>query len=178
MQRQDKSMCSHWCRRWGCNRIPKTLDLANIRKKYLKIRANLWKFGQNVWKPSQNCCMCFDFSKMAPKIKVQTILWWSCFYLVLFGQARKNLGKFWWDLRKHGVWSALIWKNAPNMKWNAVVFLFFFSEFIFFGVYFGQFWGNLGKHTSQAEILPVPTPVYVTFNKLSVRMPVVLPMQK
>jgi len=29
---------------------------------------NLWKIGQNVWKPYQNCCMCFDFTKMAPKM--------------------------------------------------------------------------------------------------------------
>jgi len=34
---------------------------------------NLWKFGQNLWKRSQNRCMCFDFTEMAPKIKVQDI---------------------------------------------------------------------------------------------------------
>jgi len=46
--------------------------------------------------------MCFDFTKMAPNIKVQTLifLWRSCFYLVLFGQVR-------------GIWASLeeIWAN-------------------------------------------------------------------
>jgi len=66
--------------------------------------------------------------------------WRSCFYLVLFGQVRGNLGK-------NGAWSALIWKNAPNIKRNAVVFL----EVILFGVVFGQVWGNLGKNPSHPQ---------------------------
>ena len=42
--------------------------------KSLKSGQNLCKFGQNVWKPSQNGFMCFDFTKMAPEIKVQMFL--------------------------------------------------------------------------------------------------------
>ena len=41
-------------------------------------------------KPSQNC-MSDDFTKMAPKMKVKTFLWKSCFNLVVFGQGRRNL---------------------------------------------------------------------------------------
>jgi len=47
--------------------------------------------------------------------------WGSCFHLVLYGQVRGNLGKFGGNLGKNGAWSALIWKNVPNMKRNAVV---------------------------------------------------------
>jgi len=90
----------------------------------------IWKFGQNVWKPSQNYCMWFEFIKMAPKVKVRMLFFWrSCF-----------LSKFGWNLGKNGAWSSLIWINAPDMKWNAVVFL----EVIIFG----QVWGNLGKNPS------------------------------
>jgi len=52
--------------------------------------------------------MCFDFSKMAPQIKVQTFLqtfflfWMSSFHLVLFGQVRGILGKFGENLAKYG----------------------------------------------------------------------------
>ena len=40
--------------------------------------------------------MGFDFTKMAPKIKVQSFFfyWRPCFYFVLFGQVRGDLGKF------------------------------------------------------------------------------------
>jgi len=69
-----------------------------------------------MWILSQNFCMCSDFTKMTPKIKVQTSFFGGhvMFYSVLFGQVRGNLAKK----------GALIWKNAPNMKRNAVVFLF------------------------------------------------------
>ena len=100
---------------------------------------NLWKFGQKLWKPSQKCCMYFDFAKMAPKIKVQTFFLRSCFYLVLSGQIRENFGKFGWNLGKNGAWSALIWKNAPNM--NEMQFF----EVIFFGVFFRASLGKFGR---------------------------------
>jgi len=45
------------------------------------------------------------------------------FCLFLFGQAREELGK-------NGAWSALIWKNASNIKWNAVVFFVFGGHFL------------------------------------------------
>jgi len=39
--------------------------------------------------------MWFDFTKIAPKMKVQAFfcLWRSCFYLVLFGQFREIWAK-------------------------------------------------------------------------------------
>jgi len=83
-----------------------------------------------VWIPSQNR---FDVTKMALKIKAQMFSLRSCSYLVLFEQVRGNLAK-------NGAWSASIWKNAPNMKRNAVV-CFFWGNF--FGVFFGQVWENL-----------------------------------
>ena len=44
--------------------------------------------------------MCFDFSRMTPKIKVQTLFRGSCTSLVLFGHVRGNLGKFGGNLGK------------------------------------------------------------------------------
>jgi len=131
----------HWCRRRRCRGVsapPKLLIWWKSGQKHSQSGQNLWKFGKN----SQNRCMCFDFTKMAPKIKVQTLifLWRSCFYLVLFGQVRGNLGKFGGNLGKYVAWSALIWKNAPNMKCNAVVF--FGGHFLW--SIFRQVWG-MGK---------------------------------
>jgi len=60
----------HWCRR--CNSTPKNFIWWKSGKNHLKSGQNLWTFGQNFWKGSQNRCMCFDFIKMAPKMKVQT----------------------------------------------------------------------------------------------------------
>jgi len=64
---------------------------------------------QNLWKPWQNCYMCFSFTKLAPKITVQTFfIFYFCrslFCLVLFGKVRGNLGKFDRNLGKNGAWS-------------------------------------------------------------------------
>jgi len=63
-----------WCSRrgcWGWKRTPKTFDL-------VKIQAKSVEFWVNVWKPWQNCCMCFDFTKMPSKSKVQTFFF--CFF--------------------------------------------------------------------------------------------------
>jgi len=70
----------------------------------------LWKCGQNVWKPSQNRCTCFDFTKMAPKIQVQTFF---MELMILFSSFRSRLEKFG---QKFGAWSALIWKMRPTWK--------------------------------------------------------------
>ena len=71
----------HWRRRRGCRGVSapqKFLMQWKSRQNPLKSGQNLWKFGQNVWKPSQNRFMCFDFTKMAPKIKV--FFWRSLFF--------------------------------------------------------------------------------------------------
>jgi len=72
-----------WCRRRGCKRTTQNLWFGE----------NPGKICGNLGKMSPNRCMCFDFTKMAPKIKVQTVFWRSCFYLFFFGQVRENLGK-------------------------------------------------------------------------------------
>jgi len=81
--------------------------------------------------------------------------WRSCFYLVLFGQVKGNVGKFGGYLGKNGSWSALIWKHTPNTKRNSIVFvflfLFIFLEVIFFRLFFGQVCGNLGKSPSYLQ---------------------------
>jgi len=38
-------------------------------------------------------------------------------------------------------------------------YFYFFLEVIFFGVFFGQVWGNLGKNPSHPKHLPAPTPM-------------------
>jgi len=70
---------------------PKILIWWKSEESPLKSRQNLCEFGQNVWKPSQNRFMCFDFTKIAPKIKVQTFLffWRSCISVVFRASLRK-----------------------------------------------------------------------------------------
>jgi len=48
--------------------------------------------------------MCFDFTKMAPEIKVQTFFFFLevMFLQFFFGQFRRNLGKFGGNLGKNG----------------------------------------------------------------------------
>jgi len=91
------------------------------------------------------CALIFLFYKNGTpnqSADVFRFFWRSCFYLVLFGQIRGILGKFGGNLGKYGAWSALIWKNAPDMKRNAVVF--------FWRSFFRQ-WGNLGKNPSHPQ---------------------------
>jgi len=92
--------------------------------------SNLWKCGQILWILWQNRCMCFDFTKVSAEIKCR-LFWRSYFHTVLFGQDRWNLGKlgenlgtFGENVGKCGGWSALIVRNAPNVKGNALVFCF------------------------------------------------------
>jgi len=99
------SIANHWCRRRGAegeSAIPRRLIWWKSWRNRLKSGQNLWKFGQNVWIPSQNRCMYFDFTKMAPKIKMQTsffvvffCFWGSCFYLIRLGQVWGKFGQKW-----------------------------------------------------------------------------------
>ena len=121
----------HWCRMRGRSAPPKHLIG--------------WKSGQNLWGIWAKCVKTFAkslyvlwfYKNSTPNESANVFLWMSCFYLVLFGQVRGNLGKFGENLGKNGAWSALIWKNVPNVKRNAVIFL----EVIFFGIFFGHVWG-------------------------------------
>jgi len=73
--------------RGASKRTPKTFDLVKIRYKTVDIWAKCVKtFAKSLY--------VLRFRKNAPKIKVQTFFWRSCYYLVLFGQVRKNLGMF------------------------------------------------------------------------------------
>jgi len=89
---------------------------------------NLRKFLQNMCKPSQNCCTCFDFTKMAPKKII--FFWKSYINLVIFGQLKWNLGKVLWYLGKNGAQTDSIWKQCA--QWNAVVFYGCHFFWIFF----------------------------------------------
>ena len=79
---------------------------------------------------------------------VQTFfVWRSCFNLPLFRQVWVTFGQNFCmkclDLKKFA-------------QWNAIVCFF---EIIFFGVFFGQLWWNLGKSSSHPQNLPAPTSV-------------------
>ena len=80
------------------------------------------------------------------------------FKVMFFVQVRENLGRFGWNLGRNGTWSALIWKNAPNMKWNAVVFFIFFGSH-FFGIFSGNFGAIWAKILRTPKNLPAPTPM-------------------
>jgi len=137
---------SHWCRRRGWKRYPKTFDLVKIRKNLFKSGKNLWKLGQNVWKPSQNRCMCFAFTEMAPKIKVQTFFFFfrGLFIVWLFSgkleEVWASLGKIWakWFLKCFDLKKCA----QREMKCSRFfLFLFFWSSFFlaFFRASLGKF---------------------------------------
>jgi len=108
----------HWCRRRGGKRTPETFDLVKIRAKYVR------KFGQNVWIPSQNCCECYDFTKIAFKIKVQTFFFgghflWSIFRAILVKFGEKSFAPPKICLLLHLCFSTL---NATNLLTNVCIF--------------------------------------------------------
>ena len=115
---------------------PKFLIWWKSGKNPLKSGQNLCKFGQNVWKPSQNHFICFDFTKMAPEIKVQTFLFLEVMFLrFFFRQVRGNLGKI---LAK--MVSEVLWFDKMRPKWNEMQS--FLRSFSFFRVGFGKFGQN------------------------------------
>jgi len=81
------------------------------------------KIGQNVWIPLENRFMCSDFSKISLQMQVQTIFLRSCFIL-FFSWCSRRFVPVWKKFGKNDVWSALIWKIAPNMRRNSVVLVF------------------------------------------------------
>jgi len=127
----------HWCRRrgcGGCNRTPKILI-------WWKFVQNLRKFV-HICKSSQNCCTCFDFTKF----------WKSCINLVIFGQLKGNLGKFWWNL---------VFKLPQFEKkcaqWNAVVFSWRSFSLDSFSGKFAEIWAKI---LCTPKNLPAPTPMF------------------
>ena len=122
---------------------------------------NSGKICVNLGKMCENRFMCFDFTKKRfmcfdfTKIALCTLILqkWRrnqsadvfflevMFFQFFFGQVKGNLGKFAGNLGKNGAWSALIWKNAPKMEWNPVIFLRSFP-LEFFSDKFGEIWAK------------------------------------
>ena len=126
----------------GVSPPPKFLIWWKSVKIPLKFGQYLCKFGQNVWKPSQNRFLCFDFTKMAPEIKVQTFLFLDVIFpQFFFGQVRGNLGKFGGNLDKNGAWSALIWKKCALNGMKCSHYLRWFSLEFFSGK-FREIWAK------------------------------------
>jgi len=100
----------------------------------------MWKFWQNLGNRLQNHCMCFDFTKTAPKIKVQMFFFFyrSCFCFVLFGQVRGDLGKF-----NNGAWIVL-WFKQIHSTWEEMQSFFWRSFSLeFFSGKFGEIWAKI-----------------------------------
>jgi len=98
--------------------------------------------------------MCFDFTKMAPKIKVQTFFWRSCFYLVFFGQVRGNFG-IWASQGKFGQkWFLKCFDFDALTKMAPVFFRSFSLEF--FSGKVGEIWAKIIRTHKH---LPAPTPM-------------------
>jgi len=115
----------------------------NIPQNPGKICINLSKMYENLRKIA--LCVVI-LQKWRRKSKCRRSFFLEVMFLqFFFGQVRGNLGK-------NGAWNALIWKNAPKMEWNAVLFLVLFSlEF---------FLGNLGNILRSPKNLPAPTSMF------------------
>ena len=81
----------------------------------------------------------FDFTRMAPKMKVQTIFSGGHVFIYLFSG---NLGEIWAKMVLEVRW----FEKVRPTKCKRV-----FLEVTFFGNFFGQVWGNLGKNSSQPQ---------------------------
>ena len=71
----------------GGSSPPKFLISWISGKNPLKPEQNLCKFWKNLWKPSQNRFICFDVTKTAPEIKVQTFLFFGGYVSSVLFQA-------------------------------------------------------------------------------------------
>jgi len=151
-------MPHHWCWRRVCNRTPKTFDLVKIRAKPLKI----WAKSLEIW---AKCVKTFTrllyvvwiykngSQNESADLVLFLIIWRSCF-LGKLGEIWSSLGEIW---VKMFACSRLIWQNAPNMKWNAVVFL----EVIFW-IFFrqvGEIWAKILRTQKNFKNLPAVAPV-------------------
>ena len=105
-------------------------------------------------KPSQNCCTCFDFTKMAPKTIIIIFFWKSCINLVVFGQLKGNWGSF------DEIWAKMVLKlprfenNAPSEMQSFFLWRSFSLDS--FSGTFAEIWAKIIRTT---KILPAPTPM-------------------
>ena len=131
-----------------------------------------WKFGRNLWEIWARCVKTLAkslhvlwFYKNGTQNQSTGFIfvWRSCFYLVLFGKVRGNLGKF----GKNGAWSVLNWKMCPT--WNEMQSFFWRSFSLeFFSGKFGEIWAKIlctPKH------LPALTPMIRTKRDWLTRWP-------
>ena len=106
---------------------------------------NFW-FGENPGKMCENVrkiALCaLIFTKMAPKTKAQTYFSGSYFCQVHFGK----LGE---------IWTKIVLEVCFDFKKCAqhekICSRFFWKWVSFFGSFFGQVWGNLGKKSSHSQ---------------------------
>ena len=104
-----------------------------------KICGNFGKICENV---SQIAVCALILQKWHPKSKCRRFFsfffWNSCFYLVLFGQVRVNMGE-------NGAWSVLSFKKI-RPTWKEMQ-LFFFRSFSleFFSGKFGEIWAKIPR---------------------------------
>jgi len=83
--------------------------------------------------------MCFNFAKVAPRIKVQTFFYWrSCFleFFILFGPVRGNLGK-------NGAWNASQFEKM-RPTWTEMQSFFLEGGHFFWGSFFRASLGKFG----------------------------------
>jgi len=113
---KNRSWCfKHWWRRRGCNRIPKTFDFVKIRAKSVR---NLGKICENVRKAAQ------------------PFFWKSCFYLVLFGQVKWNMGKFGEIWAKKVLEVCFDFNEMQSFFWKSFSLEFFSGKF-------GEIWAKI-----------------------------------
>ena len=93
---------------------------------------------QNVWKPLQNCCMWFEFAKIAPKTIGQTFFWKSCFL--------GKLGEIWASLGEIGQKLCLKCLDLKKCTQHEMKCSRFFGHHVF-GVFSGKF-GKMSKNPS------------------------------